>query len=262
MHYKIFLFPDADIDFLWEWLEDHGVTPLYTDESETERACIATAPSSLPIEMPGVSHAIPFTLEEIDWAQQWEQHAPGFEKGLINIHLSDYNSSKTGTVSLTPGPGFGDLSHPTTQLVLRKLMELVEKDSSVIDIGCGSGILSLCAALAGATSVIGIDICQESLEHAQENAALNHLSQINFCLPDQMPEVGGCPLIAMNMIRSEQEIAWASLPQLHAKACTLITSGILEEEQQQATVLYTSWGFRVHDIQREGQWLSFTLHPF
>ena len=77
---------------------------------------------------------------------------------------------------LKPGGGFGDLSHPTTRLMLRMLAQIVAKQD-VIDIGCGSGILSLAAAALGSPKVYGIDIEQEAVEHSRNNAIFNNLSE-------------------------------------------------------------------------------------
>ena len=72
------------------------------------------------------------------WDQQWELFAPQFKEGKAHIDLTDYGVCKT--LQLYPGPGFGDLSHPTTRLVLQ-LMKPHLQQRLAIDIGCGSGIL-------------------------------------------------------------------------------------------------------------------------
>lgn len=166
-------------------------------------------------------------MKKIDWEKQWELHTPNFKKGLAHIDLSEYGGPKSNFL-LKPGPGFGDLSHPTTRLML----ELMPKKIScpVIDIGCGSGILSIAARFLGAPVVFGIDIDREALCHAKENSALNGLDRIFFS--STLPPIDPPVLILMNMISSEQTNAWKAVSPLHSIKKNLIISGILKQEAQ------------------------------
>jgi len=109
------------------------------------------------------------------WDKQWELFSPNFKDGKAHIDLTPYGCPQI--LQLYPGPGFGDLSHPTTRIVLR-LMQPYIKDQAVLDIGCGSGILSLAAAAMGASQVDGYDIDPEAVEHAKKNATLNSLKRL------------------------------------------------------------------------------------
>lgn len=153
------------------------------------------------------------TLDPIDWTKQWNN----FE---IKI------GSKV--LKLNAGPGFGDLSHPTTRLVLQMMKPYI-KNAHVLDIGCGSGILSIAAAALGAASVHGIDIDQAAIAHAKENAEINQLN-VTFSLPEEYQVAPHRLIVLMNMISSEQEIALKSLPILKEMPCEFFISGILENE--------------------------------
>lgn len=159
----------------------------------------------------------------IDWKKQWELHAPNFLSGRAHVSLKEYGGPDK-TFVMAPGPGFGDLSHPTTRLMLTLMPKHIT--NPVIDVGCGSGVLSFAAKLSGAPSVQGIDIDLDAIAHAKENASLNNLdctfSQTLTLLPPT-------PLILMNMISSEQKEAWASLP--HFPGAMLIVSGFPIEEK-------------------------------
>lgn len=158
----------------------------------------------------------------IDWENQWELHAPNFSKGVAHVHLQEYGGPNL-SFQMAPGPGFGDLSHPTTQLMLHLMPPKIH--SPVLDIGCGSGVLSIAAKLRGASSVMGIDIDKDALIHAQNNAQLNGV----ICrFEHELSAVPENSLILMNMISSEQKIAWAMLPKL--SSYTLIVSGLPVEE--------------------------------
>ena len=132
---------------------------------------------------------------------------------------------------MKPGPGFGDLSHPTTNLML-KLMPNYVKGKDVIDIGCGSGVLSIAAYLMGARSVRGIDICPEAVTHAQENAQLNRCD-ISFST-EPLTRINN-NLILINMISSEQRPVWEGIETCDASLC--IASGFLEEENLPYSIL-------------------------
>jgi ribosomal protein L11 methyltransferase len=188
------------------------------------------------------------------WEKQWELFAPNFKDGKAHIDLTPYECPET--LQLYSGPGFGDLSHPTTRLVLR-LMQPFVKDHVVLDIGCGSGILSLAAAAMRATHVDGYDIDPEAVEHARKNATLSSFAKkIHFSTkpPAKIPSV-----LLMNMISSEQAQAWSLIEDRIPSSATLITSGILEENADE----YLEWrirqGWKIKKKLTENGWISFVM---
>lgn len=185
----------------------------------------------------------------IDWHQQWALHAPNFQDGFAHIEL------KPGTrLRLKPGPGFGDLSHVTTRLVLKMMKEHVS-EKTVIDLGCGSGILSLCAALLGASEVHGIDICEEAILHARENAKVNELTQVYFGTKARFKTLSNM-LLLINMISSEQESAWKQHPYLHGFNGLVISSGILADQKTAYLAQAAKRGWIPLSFQEEEGWLS------
>ncbi len=188
------------------------------------------------------------------WEKQWELFAPNFKNGKAHIDLTPYGCSEI--LQLYPGPGFGDLSHPTTRIVLT-LMQPYIKDHPVLDIGCGSGILSLAAAAMGASQVDGYDIDPEAVEHAKKNATLSRFQKkIHFSTkpPEKIPSV-----LLMNMISSEQAQAWSVIETRVPPSAILITSGILEENADE----YLEWRIRQgwKEIKKltEKDWTGFVL---
>src|SRR5262245_847391 len=149
--------------------------------------------------------------ESVDWAQQWAEFAPHFENGLSTVSLDPYENLK-----LAPGAGFGDLSHPTTRLMLQ-VMKSRSDGQIVLDIGCG--ILTLAASRMGADHAHGIDIDPLALEHAEKNQTLNHLEGVSFSYTWKKNPT----LVLMNMIYSEQEVAWTA-QKLSSTPKTIITS--------------------------------------
>lgn len=192
----------------------------------------------------------------IDWRSQWELHSPYYRDGLLYVNLQEFGGPDR-LLKLEPGPGFGDLSHPTTRLTLKLLLKYV-KDQVVLDVGCGSGILALAASAAGAKAVYGLDIDKEALEHARANAVLNKL-EVRWLLPEQMEPLQGELIAAMNMIRSEQAVAWKSLRPVHPMIKTWITSGVLSEEKKIYLNEAASRGWKVGTVIEEEGWLACLL---
>src|SRR5205823_3238084 len=89
-------------------------------------------------------------------------------------------------IRLDPGLAFGTGSHPTTLLCLRWLAANVERGASVLDYGCGSGILGIAAAKLGAGAVIGVDVDPHALAASRTNAEANGVAA-RFCSPDALP---------------------------------------------------------------------------
>jgi ribosomal protein L11 methyltransferase len=191
---------------------------------------------------------------KVDWRSQWQEHAPHFANGYAHVDLQAYG--KEGFLRLHPGAGFGDCSHPTTRLVLR-LLSGCTQGRHIIDIGSGSGILSLAALVWGASSSLGIDIDEEALEHAKLNGQLNQLPLACFTR-NMQKKIGKHPLIVMNMISSEQRLAWQEHPALHPLTCPVITSGILLEEREYylgEVARLRGWHL-IKELQ-EDEWLAF-----
>lgn len=195
--------------------------------------------------------------EQIDWQKQWADFSPQFRDGQAHIDLKALGGP---VLLLKPGKGFGDLSHPTTRLVLALMAQHV-KDKIVFDIGCGSGILSVAALLLGAKRALGIDIDNEAVKHSEENAKLNQVdamalfsTQLNpSCVPNE-PFI-----ILMNMIQTEQMTAWQSLKPLHSKDSLIIASGVLSSERDPYLKLTQLWGWSLAEEKEEEGWLGFVF---
>lgn len=199
---------------------------------------------------------------DVDWALQWSMHSPDFAGNSLKIDLSKYTKlshpHNIPILQLNAGPGFGDLSHPTTRLTLAMMAPYIN-GKEVLDIGCGSGILSLSAILLGAKFVHGLDIDPDALSHAQENARLNDLEKhAIFLLPEfyNKPPSGEL-VILMNMIRTQQQEAWKSLPQLHHRAASCITSGILASEREIYLRECNQRRWNLVEEKQEEDWLAF-----
>ncbi len=184
----------------------------------------------------------------IDWHKQWTLFAENFHDGKAHIPIGDK------TLFLSPGPGFGDLSHPTTRLMIHMMKRYVPKEN-IIDIGTGSGILALAALLMGAKSAFGIDIDPEAIQHARENGKLNQLkAQFGKTLPSSLK---GGNIFLMNMILSEQRQVGPE--RLIPFGKLWIISGILTSQKEKFLLQSAHWRLKVVEETQESEWSGFIL---
>lgn len=194
---------------------------------------------------PIILNAEPAELPGIDWEAQWRQHAPGFDGTYLPLPLGDR------MLQLIPGPGFGDLSHPTTRMVL-ELMPDVVVGRQVVDLGCGSGVLSVASAALGAVEVWAVDIDPAAEEHTRRNAAHNDLK----ITVGGYPEVGSFVLL-LNMILSEQKEALRSMGDVKQRADSCLCSGLRPIDRAEALLQWP--GYTVVKEIDEGDWIALYL---
>jgi len=181
--------------------------------------------------------------KKINWEEQWALHSPSFEKGKAHISLQAGDR-----FPLSPGPGFGDGSHPTTQLMLALLPQYVP-GQIVFDIGCGSGILSIAAAKQDASKVYACDIDPRAEAHTRENASLCRV-KVQFDVPIAFSQK---PLVLMNMIGSEQKKAWSNHKTPFHR---LITSGVLLSEKDSYLNFAKENNWHLESIKESKGWLA------
>ena len=177
-------------------VEQEGITPDIWDEGEVpppqnlvvrayfpddERATdtkkqleTALGHMNMMYPMPQPEYQI---IKEEDWAEAWKAHYQPLRVGkrlLIRPLWIDVEPQPDDIViSLDPGMAFGTGTHPTTQLCLEALEDLVQPTQTILDLGCGSGILAIAAAKLGARQIVGLDIDPIAVEATQENAEVN-----------------------------------------------------------------------------------------
>ena len=254
------LHADCSVDEAWKELEAAGCTVLFSVEDPPHPPQLfAHIPEGC--EMGLLFHVVSWKeapLPGIDWEAQWALHAPGYRDGYLWIDPHQFGGPRSlPPIRLWPGPGFGDLSHPTTNLMLEMMASHVEH-RNVIDVGCGSGVLSLCAVALGAKSVQGIDIDPLAIDHAKRNALLNGMEmKVDFFLPSEKAlSLSSNSLILMNMIWSEQKEAMRSLS--HFSGDCLI-SGIHVSERNAYLQYIDERGWKLAAEHQRDEWLGFEL---
>jgi ribosomal protein L11 methyltransferase len=142
-------------------------------------------------------------------------------------------------VRLDPGLAFGTGTHPTTQLVLRFLERTIRGGESVLDYGCGSGILAIAAAKLGAGSVDGVDVDHQALATARDNAQFNGV-ELRPALPEGL-RPGAYEIVVSNILAQPLILLAPVLAARTAPGGKLALAGILDSQAAEVGAAYTAW---------------------
>ncbi len=204
--------------------------------------------ANIPIELP--KELTP--LADQDWARASLDQFNPIKIGRLWVKPS-WNDEPTPQdltiLNLDPGLAFGTGMHPTTQLCLEWLSANPPVSQTVMDFGCGSGILSVAAGCLGASQITGLDIDPQALIATEHNASLNHLV-VETLLPDQISSRTFDVLIANILANPLIELA-STLTKLTRPGGKIVMAGLLDEQVDQVKAAYPEITFDV-DQSREG----------
>lgn len=196
-------------------------------------------------------------IEDRIWERVWLEHFKPMQFGqrLWICPEGQTVTQKDGVViQLDPGLAFGTGTHPTTALCLEWLDGLDLKGKTIIDYGCGSGILAIAALKLGAESAIAIDHDPQALQASQDNATKNGVSErITTLLPDEMPSMTAHTLVANILAGPLIQLA-PTLDALLQPGGAFALSGILAEQQSEVATSYQSFGHLSQPWQRD-EWI-------
>jgi ribosomal protein L11 methyltransferase len=195
-------------------------------------------------------------LEDKDWEREWmvNFHPMQFGKRLwICPSWRDVPDPNAVNVMLDPGLAFGTGTHATTSLCLRWLDSLELSQATVVDFGCGSGILGIAALKLGAKRVVGIDIDPQALLASQDNANRNDIGEkIELYLPEHQPELKADVVLA-NILAAPLRELRTVITGYCKPGGKLVLSGILDNQAQEINDLY-SQDFVMEPIEIDGEW--------
>lgn len=143
-------------------------------------------------------------------------------------------------IVLDPGLAFGTGSHPTTHLCLAWLADHLKPGVSVLDYGCGSGILAIAAKRLGAGTVLGVDIDPQAMVASRYNAENNQAADISFVLPNDMPQFEAKVVVA-NILSSPLKLLAPALAGHCRKGGRIALSGVLAEQAEEVSACYAAW---------------------
>jgi ribosomal protein L11 methyltransferase len=214
------------------------VSALFAAEADAP-AALAAAAVALGLPLPPAEQA---EVAEQDWVRATQaQFGPiAIGAGLwIVPSWSTPPADAVHVLRLDPGLAFGTGSHPTTRLCLQWLTAELKRGESVLDYGCGSGILAIAAALLGAGRVEGTDIDAQAIRASAANAAANGV-QARFASPDALPP-GTYDVVVANILANPLVVLAPLLAARTRAGGRIVLSGILARQADEVTGAYTPW---------------------
>lgn len=207
-------------------------------------------------------------LPEVDWMESWKENYPPQPVGqnliVLPYWLAENDQSGRLPVILDPGLTFGTGAHPSTRMVMRSMEKHVTPGAACLDLGSGSGILSITALRLGAGCAVGVDIDPKAEDVARENAAYNGFAAPEFTaltgnvLADKklMKRLSAqrYDLVLVNIVADVIVSLAPVLPGLLDAGSTLICSGILDTRLADVTAALTAAGLTVTETYEEEQW--------
>ena len=210
-------------------------------------------------------------LPETNWEESWKDNYPAVEvgKNLIVVPYWDADNTNGRTpIVLDPGLTFGTGAHPSTQMVMEAMEELVTPEYRCLDLGSGSGILSIAALRLGAKSAIGVDIDPKAEDIARENAAYNGFAAPEFTAltgnvtedKDLMAQLSTqeYDLVLVNIVADVIIGLSPILPEFLTENSTLICSGILDVRLDDVTAALEQVGLTVTAVKAKEDWRCVT----
>jgi len=208
-------------------------------------------------------------VKEEDWANNWKQYFKPLKVGkklLIKPSWEEYENTENRLIlEIDPASSFGTGQHNTTRLCMEFMEDVVKPNDKILDLGCGSGILSIAGILLGAESVVAVDIEENSVKTTIENFEKNNISSekytaycgnvvVDETISDKLGT--GFDLITANIV-ADVLIAMSSLFKKYLRQNgTLIVSGIIEERKDEVINAITEIGFSLVDEKEKDDWVA------
>ncbi len=258
-------------DYIDETLQEklQGLSRIKLYLEDTDKAALDR------LEKTAGELGVPMTavpMADVDWEESWKDNYPPQEVGQNLVVLPCWLTEEyTGTrlpVILDPGLTFGTGAHPSTQMVLETMEETVKPGFHCLDLGSGSGILSIAALRLGAETAVGIDIDPKAEDIARENAGFNGFYAPGFIaltgnvtedheLMEQL-SAQSYDLVLVNIVADVIIGLAPTLPRFLSRDTTLICSGILDSRLDDVTAALEKAGLTVTAVRSKEDWRCVT----
>ncbi|MBU6468019.1 MAG: 50S ribosomal protein L11 methyltransferase [Betaproteobacteria bacterium] len=248
--FEVFGEPGYETDQLWPWCTLKVLIDFKDNAADLiERACAEIELSDIPAFQVDV-------IEDQDWVQLTQSQ---FEPIQINDHMWIVPTWHTPpdeqaiNIRIDPGQAFGTGGHPTTQLCLNALIKEITPQSSILDYGCGSGILAIAAAKMGAQSVIGVDIDEAAVLAAKRNAELNNVSAHFYNNQDWKSDTLYDGVVA-NILAAPLKVLAPLLSSYVKPGGWLILSGLLDKQTDEMIACYSPF-ISLRKVSQQEEWV-------
>jgi ribosomal protein L11 methyltransferase len=213
-------------------------------------------------------------IKESNWMEAWKQHYRPLEIGKKLIIVPAWMGIPEDDrvqIKIDPGMAFGTGTHPTTQLALALIEDVIAEDAPqrIIDVGCGSGILSVAALKLGVEKALGVDIEEASVKSSRENADVNEIGSefvigqgsVDEILAGEF-EFRSAPLVVANILAPILiRLMEAGMGTLVTPGGKLILSGILDEKEADIRAALEKYQLDILERRQMGDWIAFVVRP-
>ncbi|UMR31158.1 50S ribosomal protein L11 methyltransferase [Massilia sp. MB5] len=222
---------------------DHSRVVALTDVDADQAAIVAEAAAAI-----GLAAVPKFALRPVadeDWVRLTQSQFEPIHIGKNIWVVPSWHEAPDANaliLELDPGLAFGTGSHPTTRLCMEWLEAHPAPGKTVLDYGCGSGILAMVARKLGAAPVAGVDIDPQAIESARDNAQRNQVADIEFFLPDEFAKSAHAEqrfdVVVANILSSPLKLMAPMLSGRVADGGSLILSGVLARQAEEVAAAY------------------------
>lgn len=202
------------------------------------------------------------TVEDADWNENFRKHFSAFRAAgrfVVKPTWEDYNAKDDDIViEIDPGMAFGSGVHETTRMCLELLQKHIKQGDTVMDVGCGSGILGIAAAKLGASRVLALDYDNVSVRVAKDNVETNKTHAVTVRESDLLESASGGPydIVMANIIADIINKLNPDVGRVIKKGGIYIVSGIINKRLDEVEQSLHSHGFEVIDTQHMGDWCA------
>ncbi len=255
----------AHIDLIDEELlardRKHSTIHLYISPEESPAEAAAYLRERLTAA--GIPHELAAEqVSEEDWANNWKAYFKPLPVGQRLLIRPTWETVEDAggrqVLSIDPGMAFGTGGHDTTRLVLETLERHITPETDLLDVGCGSGILSIAALLLGARSAVGVDIDPLAVKTAEENGRINGFipPRLTLLQGDLVEKITGqYGVVAANIVADAIIALSPAIPRFLLPGGVFIVSGLIDTRETDVTTALASCGFTVTERHEHGGWL-------
>lgn len=276
---------DMFIDFLPELPEDKGISyvSFYLEESEDGKSDDTEILKQVKMGLEDLRSMVDVgsgmitssETEDLDWINNWKKYFSSFtiDNLLIKPTWEEQKEEDKDKllVEIDPGISFGTGKHETTQLCIKQLMKYIGKEvkaPKVLDVGCGSGILSIVALKLGAREVVGTDLDADCMISTRDNMEVNHLDASlgkfyvgNLIDDEELQKTVGTreyEIVVANILADVIIPMAPVIPDRLKKGGYFITSGIIDFKENEVKEAIEKAGLTVVEINHQGEWVNIT----
>ena len=243
------------------------ITYLPKDETLESRINQIDVAVKLMSGLGDVSHLVQSEVDGDYWVEAWKEHFTTLHIGsnlVVHPTWREYIPKLDETIiKLDPGMAFGTGHHPTTEMCMILLEKLVCQNTKVLDIGCGSAVLSITASKLGAETVLGLDIDSVAVRVGKENVVDNKVEDSvsiqHGTLPLSNSSVVMYDVVVANISDTVILDLSSEIQKVIINRGHLIVSGLLLERYERVQTRLTSNGFEVNEMLVDGDWVALHL---